>query len=141
VNNRATGRLPTEFAELSRLSDLRLGWNGFSGSIPTELARLSDSLKHIILSSNQFDGTIPVSIFQELTSIVSIHLSKNLLTGPIPSEIQHFSGESLRLASNLLTGTIPALLFNASNLKSFKLAYNLVSTAAVSASTIRRHEV
>lgn len=94
---------------------LRLGYmeNGLTGTLPLEIALLSDSLLYLGLLYNEIRGTIPTE-YGLLTDLGSLMINDNLLTGSIPSELGRIVNPdfwSMGLYSNLLTGTIPTELF------------------------------
>ncbi|XP_039118944.1 MDIS1-interacting receptor like kinase 2-like [Dioscorea cayenensis subsp. rotundata] len=67
---------------------LDLSSNELSGSIPSNLARLT-ALKLLNVSHNNLSGHIPEA-FSDMYSLCSIDFSYNMLTGPIPSgEVFH----------------------------------------------------
>lgn len=80
-----SGPLPPQLGKLTKLRELRLDANGFTGSIPTEIG-LMTSLSLIAIQGNQLRGTIPSEIGL-LTNLREIRLEKNFFTGTIPMEI------------------------------------------------------
>jgi Leucine-rich repeat (LRR) protein len=80
--------------------------NSLSGSLPSELSRLS-MLESLSLGSNRLYGRIPSSIFS-LQHLYSLTLSNNQLTGEIPEEMSQ-ALQILNLSYNSqLGGTIPS---------------------------------
>ena len=98
-----------------RVTRLELANKGLTGTIPEELATLTN-LENLALWGNQLTGPIP-PVLGHLAKLNTLWMSSNLLTGPIPSQWGDPSGPSplaalteLRLASNQLTGSIPSNL-------------------------------
>jgi len=89
------------------VKDLNLSENNLVGTIPNELALLSN-LSWLDLSVNSLTGTIP-SQLGLLSNLAELDLSGNGLTGTIPSQIAMMSNLTwLDLSVNSLTGTIPS---------------------------------
>jgi len=65
---------------------LNLSQNGLMGSIPLDLALLSDSLSVLDLISNRLTGKIS-SVLGNMSLLQSLHLDRNELTGSLPSHI------------------------------------------------------
>ncbi|MEN8218677.1 MAG: leucine-rich repeat domain-containing protein [Pseudomonadota bacterium] len=122
-SNELTGTIPTELANLSNLGALNLRGNQLTGSIPTELANLSN-LGDLNLSYNQLTGSIPIEL-GNLTNLESLSLGDNQLSGSIPSELGNLTNlESLSLGDNQLSGSIPSELGNLTNLTGLYLRGN-----------------
>jgi hypothetical protein len=72
-NNAMSGSIPPELARLTELSSLQLGFNAFSGSIPPELAGLT-RLKTLRLAANpKLGGALPAFNFSQFTSCCSMN--------------------------------------------------------------------
>ena len=99
----------TPLSNLSEMTDLDVGNNKLSGSIPESFFRLP-SMEYLNLNNNQLQGSIPP--FTSLNSrLVGMMLNNNLLEGTIPESVNMLTGlQSLRLNDNLLIGTIPSAL-------------------------------
>ena len=69
-----------------RVTGLYLGENKLTGSIPTELGKLSE-MTWLILLGNQLTGSIP-SELGNLSKLRGLHLRDNQLTGCIPAALQ-----------------------------------------------------
>ena len=121
--NDLSGSIPTQLANLSNLEQLDLYSNKLTGSIPSELADLSN-LKYLNLYGNGLTGTIP-SQLGNLSNLTYLNLYGNDLTGTIPSQLGNLSNLGrLDLGGNELTGTIPSQLGNLSNLGRLDLGGN-----------------
>jgi len=87
-------------------TELHIGDNEFTGSIPPEIGDLTN-LTYLSLYRNQLTGSIPPEI-GNLTNLTSLYLAHNSLTGPIPEEIWNLPNlEAFELQNNQLTGEIP----------------------------------
>jgi len=89
----------------TKLKELHLGDNDFTGSIPNLIGRWA-SLLVLDLSDNQITGPIPPQI-GKLNGLLSLDLSNNQITGPLPSEISMLSNLTvLYFGGNNLTGVV-----------------------------------
>ncbi|WP_314067966.1 hypothetical protein [uncultured Vagococcus sp.] len=83
ANTQFKGEIPAEVGQLSKLEQLILFGNNFSGSeIPATLGNLSE-LKTLTLDDNQLGGEIPASL-SKLSKLSTLYLDKNNLVGKIP---------------------------------------------------------
>ena len=123
-DNNLAGTLPTELARLSNLTELALHRNHqLTGAIPPELGNLSN-LSLLSLYGNQFTGEIPPEL-GGLSNLSRLWLSANQLTGEIPPELRGLSNlMELALNVNQLTGEIPSELGGLSNLTALWLHQN-----------------
>lgn len=94
--------------------NLELTFNGLSGTIPPELALLSDSLSLIDITQDKdtpnsvIAGQIPPE-FGALTLLESVSFGHNQLSGSLPSEIGSWSRATLLdLKHNAFTGEMPS---------------------------------
>ncbi|TKY65642.1 LRR receptor serine/threonine-protein kinase [Spatholobus suberectus] len=146
-NNDLSGYLPPEFSKLQGLAILQLDNNNFSGSrIPTTYANLTrlvklslrncslqgavpdfssiPNLTYLDLSWNQFSGPIPSNKLAD--NMTTIDLSSNHLNGSIPRSFSYPYLQNLSLANNLLSGSIPASIWqNMSFTEKAKLTIDL----------------
>lgn len=103
------------------LTEVRLSNNRISGSMPSELLKLS-ALKTLYMSNNYFNGTIPSSI-ASLSSIEVLDFSQNDLTGHLPTELGSLTTlRVVNLSENLLSGVLVTELGRLSNLETLSLA-------------------
>jgi hypothetical protein len=56
------GTIPTDIGLLTVLNHLELSGNRLTGSIPTEIANLGETLTHLSLSHNNLSGTLPTEL-------------------------------------------------------------------------------
>ena len=107
--NNLSGSIPPELGNLTNLTWLLLNANSLSGSIPPELGSLA-KLWVLYLNSNDLAGAIPAEL-GNLTNLVQLNLRANSLSGSIPRELGNLANLwRLYLDSNDLTGAIPAEL-------------------------------
>jgi len=124
--NQLTGSIPPEIGNLTNLTYLNLGHNQLTGEIPPEIGNLTN-LTSLRLTTNQLTGEIPSEI-GNLTNLEFLHLSQNELSGEIPSEIGNLTNlERLFLDTNQLTGSIPPEIGNLTNLGALHLQDNQLS--------------
>ena len=122
-DNRLTGRIPAQIANLSNLGHLSLSFNQLTGPMPPQLTNLA-SLRWLDLSQNQLTGSIPPQL-ADLASLELLWLSDNQLTGPVLPQLANLANlHMLSLHSNQLTGPIPPQLGNLASLRYLYLAGN-----------------
>jgi Leucine-rich repeat (LRR) protein len=83
-----------ECYSIENTTELHLGNNGLTGSIPPEIGNLTN-LTHLNLRYNQLNGEIPESICDlniEWSSSWSFNISNNQLCPPYPSCIEDYVG-------------------------------------------------
>jgi len=89
-----------------RVTQLYLGGNGMSGSLPPMIGNLT-ALTTLEMPANSLTGNLPGEIF-DLTALTSIRLNSNQLSGSIPSTVGQLASLSvLDLSNNFIGGTIP----------------------------------
>ncbi len=109
--------------DAGRVTELELGENGLTGSLPAALGGLSN-LERLSLWGNELTGPIPGEL-GNLESLERLTLARNGLTGPIPGEFANLAHlEWLSLAGNQLTGPVPAWLGNLPRLRRLWLGSN-----------------
>ncbi|KAG0627992.1 hypothetical protein M758_2G242300 [Ceratodon purpureus] len=91
-NKNLAGTLSPLLGKLSKLKQLNLSNNLFTGPIPTELPTALETLD---LANNQLESLVPAS-FGDLQNLTSLNVANNRLTGSIP-----VSFGSLKLLSTL----------------------------------------
>jgi Leucine-rich repeat (LRR) protein len=106
VDNNLQGTIPTEIALLSDLQTLELVYADLTGTIP-DLTALTN-LQHLTLSGIGLTGTLPTSLSLLHEFLQVINVEHNHLTGALPDEVGALTNlRELRLAHNTLEGTIP----------------------------------
>jgi hypothetical protein len=122
-NNQLSGSIPAELAYLTQLKKLSLHRNQLTGAVPPELGNLGQ-LTHIYFSRNQLSGSIP-SELGNASKLFHLSIAFNQLSGSIPSELANIPGlVGLWLNNNGLTGPIPPGLGNLANLTNLELQGN-----------------
>ncbi|XP_055828182.1 probable LRR receptor-like serine/threonine-protein kinase At3g47570 isoform X1 [Solanum dulcamara] len=136
-----TGRIPSDFGNLTFLGSLDLGSNNFHGNLPQEMARLR-RLKFLDLSFNNFKGEIP-SWFGFLHQLQVLNLGNNSFIGSIPCSFSNISTlETLNLNFNSIEGEIPKVIGSLINLKVLSLyGNNLIGSIPLSLSNASRLEM
>lgn len=85
----------------------------FSGTLPSELADLSDTLQVVWLANNAISGTIPEQ-WGQLTGLTELILLGDRLSGTIPASlgnIPNLATGGLELYGNNISGTVPANVY------------------------------
>ena len=124
--NGLSGSLSPELGGLGRLKTLNLRLNQIDGGIPAELGQLSE-LEALYLGGNRFSGPIPPEL-GDLVRLKWLDLGGNQLTGSIPSELGKFAHlTSLNLGRNFLSGQIPSELGDLDPLNALYLQRNQLS--------------
>ncbi|XP_011010010.1 PREDICTED: probable receptor protein kinase TMK1 [Populus euphratica] len=123
------GPLPQNFNQLSKLYNIGLQRNNFTGKLPT-FKGLSE-LEFAFLDYNNFD-TIPSDFFVGLSSIRVLALDSNPLnesTGwSLPSELaDSVQLTNLSASSSNLAGSLPDFLGSMQSLSNLRLSYNRLS--------------
>ena len=124
--NGLSGTIPSELGTLRHLERLLLHGNALHGEIPTELGNLAN-LTSLSFSENQLHGTIP-PVLGNLTNLAGLYLDSNQLHGTVPPELGNLTNLAvLWLDSNQLHGTVPSELGNLTNLLGLRLSGNQLS--------------
>ncbi|XP_054815641.1 probable LRR receptor-like serine/threonine-protein kinase At1g53430 isoform X2 [Prosopis cineraria] len=113
------GELPSEFGNLTHLTELDLYLNYLNGTIPTTFRRIP--LVTLSLVGNRISGSIPGEL-GEIASLMDLILEDNQLGGPLPQSLGNLSNlRRIRLSANNFTGTIPETFGNLKNLIDFSI--------------------
>jgi len=107
-NKNLTGTLPTELGKLSNyMSDFRLAQTSLEGTLPEVLFNMQQIWRFDIEES-KFSGTIS-SQFARLGNLQVLQMNNNNFTGEIPTELGSLTNlKALGLRGNNLTGSIPS---------------------------------
>ena len=104
------GSLPASLGGLAALSFLDLAATGLGSSIPSEIAKLQQSLVVLALDGNQLSSTIP-SALGALSRVERLWLQQNALVGTVPPQLGGaLALTELWLNDNSLTGMITKTL-------------------------------
>ena len=124
--NGLTGTIPDALGDLTNLEMLDLEVNGLTGTIPDALGDLAN-LKILDLTSNRLTGTIPDAL-GDLASLQQLWLYRNDFVGPIPDALGNLVNlEILGLLGNHLSGTIPDALRRLENLRWLSIGGNALT--------------
>jgi len=93
---------------------------GLSGSIPSELALLTDLIS-IEFARNDLSGEIPSTIWN-MTQLQVINFGPNQLTGTISNDLANLNNlTSFILGSNYFSGSLPKEIRQLTSLKRFEI--------------------
>ena len=112
--------------DVGRVTELELGENGLTGSLPPALGSLAN-LERLSLWGHELTGPIPGEL-GSLANLERLSLASNGLTGPIPDELINLVKlERLSLRGNELTGPVPAWLGSLTRLQRLYLGSNALA--------------
>ncbi|KAK1404902.1 LRR receptor serine/threonine-protein kinase [Heracleum sosnowskyi] len=121
LDNRISGSIPQEIANIDTLEELIMEDNQMGGTLPPELGRLG-SLRRLLLSSNNFSGTIPES-FTALKNLTDFRIDGSTLSGKIPDFIGNWTNiKSLNLQGTSMAGPIPSSISLLKNLIELRIS-------------------
>ncbi|GKV49099.1 hypothetical protein SLEP1_g55866 [Rubroshorea leprosula] len=110
-NNRLSGPLPSCF-DFSKIDQIHLEGNNFSGLLQNFLPNSSNSLSVLNLRDNSLSGGIPWLI-STCVNLRHLLLGKNQLSGWIPKTLCLLKNISIMdLSSNTFSGTVPSCFHN-----------------------------
>ncbi|CAM6027218.1 unnamed protein product [Sphagnum balticum] len=101
-NNGFSGSIPTNLAQASNLLQLDLSGNQFTGEFPTQFLN-TETLQEFSIGSNQLQGTIQSNAFENLTQLLTLDISDNNFIGPLPNLSSLSILSSLNLSYNKFT--------------------------------------
>ena len=121
--NNFTGTLPTELARLTDLKMFQLGFNHVSGSISADWANMTD-LQVLYLNSNNIEGTLPED-FGAITSLRYLNMSDNNISGTLPPSIGQMGDlNDITLHVNRISGSLPLEMGSISPLRHLRMQNN-----------------
>ncbi|KAG2302273.1 hypothetical protein Bca52824_030924 [Brassica carinata] len=118
------GILPPSIANMSiYVTELSLGWNFISGSIPHDIGNIID-LQTLLLANNLLTGGLPASL-GKLSDLGLLSVFSNRMSGEIPFSIGNITRLiNLYLDNNSFEGTIPPSLGNCSYMLRLRMDHN-----------------
>ncbi|XP_048542212.1 probable LRR receptor-like serine/threonine-protein kinase At3g47570 isoform X1 [Triticum urartu] len=124
ANNEQEWQFLTSLTNCSRLQQINIEQNRFSGQLPTSLSNLSTNIQELDIFNNNISGTIPSDI-GNLIGLEVLILAGNLLTGAIPETIgKLIQLKRLHLSSTNLSGFIPSSIGNLTGLYRLGASFN-----------------
>lgn len=122
--NFLSGSVPTEIGLWTRLEIFSIGGGELTGTVPSELGLLTN-LDFLSLANNNLASTLPTELGRA-TKLARLYMERNFLNGAIPfAELAQMSGlEELNLNSNNLNGSISTSVGQMTSLKSMYLETN-----------------
>ncbi|CAL5210889.1 unnamed protein product [Lathyrus oleraceus] len=123
-NNTIHGNIPISLCNAPNLQVLDISINNISGTIPSCLMTMTQTLVVLNLRMNNLIGTIP-DVFPPSCALRTLDLQKNNLDGQIPKSLANCSTmEVLDLANNNIIDTFPCFLKDISTLQVLVLRKN-----------------
>uniref|UniRef100_A0A0E0DID7 non-specific serine/threonine protein kinase n=1 Tax=Oryza meridionalis TaxID=40149 RepID=A0A0E0DID7_9ORYZ len=123
--NILTGPIPSFIGELTAMQYMALGSNNFSGSLPSELGNL-DKLTELYIDSAGLSGELPSS-FSKLTKVKKLWASDNNFTGQIPDYIGSWNLTDLRIGDIENGSSSLAFISNMTSLSVLDLSFNNIT--------------
>ncbi|KAL3783661.1 hypothetical protein HJC23_004836 [Cyclotella cryptica] len=115
--------LGPKIGQLTKLREIQLFTNNFSGSVSSEIGRLNQ-LEVVDAHSNALSGSLPKELSQ-LFNLMELRLAGNKINGSITERIGNMKAlEALSLSGMAMVGTIPDSLYNLTNLRELHLRNN-----------------
>ncbi|RCV10049.1 hypothetical protein SETIT_2G080400v2 [Setaria italica] len=116
ANNEREWGFIASLTNCSRFQKLTIGWNRFSGNLPSSLANVSTNLQWLRIPFNQISGATPLDV-GNLAGLEVLDFSGNLLSGVIPESIGKLTQlKELFLYWNNFSGVIPSSIGNLTGL-------------------------
>ncbi|XP_062200451.1 probable leucine-rich repeat receptor-like protein kinase At1g35710 [Phragmites australis] len=122
--NQLSGSMPSELGKLSNLGYLDISGNNLSGPIPYELG---DCIKLLSLriNNNNFNGNLPGAIGNLASLQIMLDVSNNKLNGVLPQQLGKLEMlEVLNLSHNMFSGSIPPSFASMLSLSTLDVSYN-----------------
>ncbi|KAL7248602.1 hypothetical protein ACSBR2_003357 [Camellia fascicularis] len=115
------GPIDSSLQKLQYLSEIHLGENNLSVSVPEFFANFTN-LTVLSLSSSNFEGQFPPKIFQ-VSTLQTLDLSNNIkLQGSLPEFLQNGSLQRIVLSDTNFSGRLPDSIGNLRNLSRVDLS-------------------
>ncbi|CAH1441770.1 unnamed protein product [Lactuca virosa] len=124
TQNNLTGEIPASICELKSLQLLDLSFNNMSGTLPSCLGILSNSLMYLNLKHNNFHGKI-MNTFTLGSMLTELDLSENRFTSQLPRSLTNCTNlEILSLEDNSFHDAFPSWLGSLAELQVLVLRSN-----------------
>ncbi|KAK9155258.1 hypothetical protein Sjap_002738 [Stephania japonica] len=110
------GEFPQEIRNLTFLTNLKMGQNYITGSVPAFIGELRE-MQYLDLGINALSGELPKEL-GNLTKLIVLGLGANNFSGPLPSELGKLASlQQLYIDSSGVSGEIPPSFANLQNLE------------------------
>ncbi|CAH1441772.1 unnamed protein product [Lactuca virosa] len=124
AKNNVIGEIPPSICELKSLQMLDLSFNNMSGTLPSCLGILSNSLMYLNLKHNNFHGKI-MNTFTLGSMLTELDLSDNRFTSQLPRSLTNCTNlEILSLEDNSFHDAFPSWLGSLAELQVLVLRSN-----------------
>ncbi|KAL1821386.1 hypothetical protein ACET3Z_016255 [Daucus carota] len=121
TDNRLSGLIPRELANIDTLEELTIEDNQMGGSLPPELGRLK-SLRRLLISANNFTGRKPES-YSALKNLSDFRIDGSRLSGKIPDFIGNWTKMTiLDMQGTSMEGPIPSSISLLKNLQELRIS-------------------
>ncbi|KAM7269758.1 hypothetical protein ACFE04_025255 [Oxalis oulophora] len=107
TGNQLSGEVPVDIGKMLNFSMLHLGFNNFSGKLPTQIGLLQ--LIVLNVTQNKFSGEIPTEI-GNLKCLLNLDLSSNNFSGSFPTSLINLTAlNKFNISYNpLISGSVPS---------------------------------
>lgn len=104
------GSISSDIGLLTNLEAITFGGTQLSGTLPTQIGQISDSLTSFTVINTNVEGTLPTELGQ-LHRLQDLLLDQNYFTGTVPLELAQATNlKNVFLAENNINGTFPVHL-------------------------------
>ena len=107
--NPLTGSIPDRLFDFTQLSVLRVSDSRITGTIPTEIGKLS-GLEYLSLYNNFYfnDTNVLPTELGNMSKLSTVEFANSVVGGTVPTELSNLSNlHSLGIARTMITGSIP----------------------------------
>ncbi|CAB9528390.1 receptor-like protein kinase [Seminavis robusta] len=112
VSNQISGTVPPALLELTNLVHLDLGYNQLEGTLSPDFFSQLTKLEVLVINGNHFSGSIPTEVGR-LSSLWKLELQNTSVSGTLPTELLLLKGlASLVVTNTSLSGSIPESLWD-----------------------------
>jgi Leucine-rich repeat (LRR) protein len=130
-NYNLVGSIPSSIANLTKLVNLTLQWNVFTGSTLPDSVTSLRSLKTLNVEQTNLSGSIPPGV-TSMAELIVLLLGYNTFTGSIPQMLCQLQNlQNLGLSGCYFSGTIPSCLGEMAGLRELNLEGNILTGTVI----------